>query len=296
MWVSFLHMFNSLLPKLGAHTGAGEDVGEGNGVLRCLWAHWVIHGQSVLGLARGLLDGVRDLVSRICVPARVSSATFPASSHTSVMQLATQYSGRDEREMSLFGRIPHSWGSCGLTHMLSLTPCGGNRQPRWSLLALSSATLGEGWYRLSQTVPPALSKIYNSYIFFSFIPVVYWNFSPGNLEFHKSSLIHWRWSETVVPQGLRAWSWFTGLDWVLYAYYTKHWWLGLHEGPLHMVLDPAKACFFVHGRMPNCCCWGGKYEWATSSSASCWLMPIPSKSGMFLSLFLGELVMVIPLL
>lgn len=296
MWVSFLHMFNSLLPRLGAHTGAGEYVGEGSGVFRCLWAHWGIHGQGVLGLARGLLDGVWDLVSRICVPARVPSATFPASSHTSVMQLATQYSGRDEREMSLLGRIPHSWGSCGLAHMLSLTPCGGNRQPRWSLLALSSATLGEGWYRWSQTVPPALSKIYNSYIYIFFfhsssiLELLPWKSGIPQRLSHPLKMV---WDSC--PPGAEGLELVHSLDWVLYAYYTKHWWLGLHKGPLHMVLHPTEACFFVHGWMPNCC-WGGKYEWATSSSASCWLMSIPGKRGMFLSLFLCELVMVIPLL
>lgn len=206
MWVSFLHMFNSL----GAHPGAGEYVGEGSGMLRCLWAHWGIHGQGVLRLARGLLDGVWDLVSRTCVSARVPSATFPASSHTSVMQPATQYSGRDEREMRLFGRIPHSWGSCGLTHMLSLTLCGRNRQPRWSLLALSSATLREGWYRLSQTVPPALRYI--TFFFHSSGTLELLPWKPG---ISTKALTHWGWSETVVPQGLRAWSWFTGLNWVL---------------------------------------------------------------------------------
>lgn len=40
------------------------------------------------------------------------------------MELMTEYSGWGEREMSLFGRVLHSWGNQMLTHTYSLFSTG----------------------------------------------------------------------------------------------------------------------------------------------------------------------------
>lgn len=116
-----------------------------------------------------------------------------------------------------------------------------------------------------------------------FAPAVYWNFSTGNLDFHKGSLVHGWLSETVFSRGFgtmaeRDWSWFMGHCRVQAGIkvcipimqckggraFSQVFW--------HMSLDPTvpTRVTFVPGWMPYCCCWGGRYEWVTACSTSCW--------------------------
>ena len=92
----------------------------------CLWFTWgymlVRHHQWLMG---GLLDGVHNIVNRICAPSMSSRSPIchsPSLSPPPVMQLMTEYSGWSEREMGLLGNIPHRWGSYTLTHTLLCSP------------------------------------------------------------------------------------------------------------------------------------------------------------------------------
>ena len=94
----------------------------------------------------------------------------------------------------------------------------------------------------------------------SFTPILCWNFSIGNLDFPKSSLVcGWlfktvfsRDSQTIAKRG---WSWFIGhcsvchQDQGLYAYYPTHGW-ARHQAFWCMVLypvAPTNALLFVDG-------------------------------------------------
>lgn len=52
------------------------------------------------------------------------AAILLSAYHPLVVQLLSHYSKWGEREMGLFGRVSHSWGSWALTHMHSLSPTG----------------------------------------------------------------------------------------------------------------------------------------------------------------------------
>lgn len=65
--------------------------------------------------------------------------------------------GWGKRAMDLFGSILYSWGSKLPAHMLSLFPMEKITGKR-SFLALSYATLENGWHKQSQTIPLTLSN------------------------------------------------------------------------------------------------------------------------------------------
>ena len=107
-------------------------------------------------------------------------------------------------------------------------------------------------------------------IFFFFAPVVCWNFSSVNLDFHKGSPICGLLSRAVFSRGFwtvaeRGWSWFTGhcqvhsQDRGLYAYYLMHRWVRLLQGPLVYVAGSHSSHkdTFVCGWVPNYFCCGG---------------------------------------
>lgn len=122
-------------------------------------------------LVGGVLDGVCDTVGAMSLqsPLRVLSATLLASCLSPVTQLMTQSSVWSKREMRLLGNNRHSWVS--LRNYRSI---------HFVLSTLSNA-----------------SKLF----FFFLVPLLCWNFSTENLDFHKGSLIHGWLSETVFSRG-----------------------------------------------------------------------------------------------
>lgn len=102
---------------------------------RCQWATWrESAGKQSQWLLGEPLDGVCDAVSRsrilihwicskpwllFCQPLFLHPHPNPL-----FVQLMTPYSGWEEEESGLFGRVLHCWGSQEIIHRLSLFPTG----------------------------------------------------------------------------------------------------------------------------------------------------------------------------
>lgn len=123
------------------------------------------------------------------------------------MQLTIQYSESGKREMGFSGSILHNWGSQMLTHMFSLFSMG--KITGWDL-SWPCTVLLWGTVNIRRVNLFVLFSRYVQTYFFSLVfcllvvvvLIVCWNFSIGNLNFHKGSLVcEWllRWSFPVAP-------------------------------------------------------------------------------------------------
>ena len=141
-------MFNSHLPKLGAcmvggQSVCGEYVSETRRMLRVPWKNCSIHGQGVLS---GLLENfLMEFVTCVVNPCPCKSpmchfpSLFPHPSHAACYSVLGMGPGRNE---PLWQHPTQLGKPCAHSHALTYH-CGRNQRPRWSLLALSSATLGK---------------------------------------------------------------------------------------------------------------------------------------------------------
>lgn len=100
----------------------------------------------------------------------------------------SQYTGLGKKGVYVFGSILHSLGSQMLIHILTCL-CGRSHGPRRSLLALSCATLREGWHRQKETTPLTLFIMSNN----GFFPPMAWN--------AISLLDYWTSTKALLPLG-----------------------------------------------------------------------------------------------
>lgn len=89
------------------------------------------------------LDGVQNTIRRICSEPWLLFSQL-LNTPTPVKQLTTHYSGWGERDMGIFGSLPHSWGSWMLTHTSDFLWWEKSWAEKGSLV-LGCAALGEGW-------------------------------------------------------------------------------------------------------------------------------------------------------
>ena len=193
-------MLTSYLPKLLSPTSEVHTWSwpQGGGV--CSWGTWStgsacgqlgdLWANCLQQLMGRLLSGVHDTVSRIHVPLTPSESPIchsPSLFPSPVRQLMTQYSGWDKREMGLFGIVLHCWeAACSLT-CFHFTPWEKSLAKKvislhWAMPPWGTGDAGE--VKMLLLPSPVCPNTYFS------APTMCWNFSSGNLDFQKGSLIH----------------------------------------------------------------------------------------------------------
>lgn len=175
------------------------------------------------------------------------------------MKLMTQYSGCGEKN-ELLWQCPTQLGKLGVHSHNLLFPHRRNHRQRWSLLALSYATLGEEWYRGSKCSSYPLQWVQTHIFLFQWCADISqmetWTSTKVLLFVHDSRAVFSRGSWTATKRG---WSQFTGYYRVCsqnqgpYAYYLMQRWARFD--PYDAGSNSSHKGTLVHGWMPNCCCW-----------------------------------------
>lgn len=130
--------------------------------------------------------------------------------------------------MSLFCNVPHFWGMCELTHILSPSPAEEilvQEDLSWPSDVPSCRSVFIGKVKLFLLLHSTCPNLY------FFAPVVCWNSSPGSLDFHNSSFSH-EWLRKAMffigswTMAERDWSQFTGYhrvhSWEICTPITEH--------------------------------------------------------------------------
>ena len=181
-WAGFLHLLTSYLQMLTLTVLGGMH----RELVVAWWYIWVRHASAcgtVRRIPRGvwtgfLMESVKQLVGFVTLWWILSMPdVLPASPCPQARSSSPWYSGLGEKEVSLFGSIPHSWGSQTFTYTLSLSS---GRNQGWECLSWHWAVLSLGRGDITKVKPFLLpfskGPISDSSFFAS---VVCWNFSTG---------------------------------------------------------------------------------------------------------------------